>query len=133
LQITRSPDSQITRFWRLAILGALCVCSAGCPSGCSEITKILNPTGTSVQSVTVTPLAAQVGVGQTQQFTAVVLPTGVSDRTVTWAVTPASFAKIDANGMLTGLAAGQTVVTATSVATPVHTAEAAATITSADK
>jgi uncharacterized protein YjdB len=129
LPITRLSVFPIPRFIRGLVLGAACVATAGCPSGCDEITKILNPTGTSVQSVTVTPLAAQVAVGETKQFAAVVLPTGVSDRSVTWAVQPSNIAKIDANGVLTGLAAGQAVVTATSVATPVHTAEAAATVT----
>jgi len=131
--MTRLSVYPIARYVRLALLGAACVATAGCPSGCDEITKILNPTGTSVQSVTVTPLLAQVAVGQTAQFTATVLPTGVSDRSVTWSVTPAAVAKIDANGMLTALTAGQAVITATSVATPVHTADAAATIVTPDK
>src|SRR5436190_704095 len=116
------------RTW-LAILGVASLSAAGCPSACDAGKQILNPTGTSVQSVTVTPLAAQLTVGQTQQFTAVVLPTGVSDRSVTWSVAPASLATIDSNGVLTALAVGQAVVTATSVATPVHTAQAAANIT----
>lgn len=106
----------------------VCMMTAGCPSGCDQISKILNPTGTSVQSVTVSPLAAQVAVGATVQFTATVLPTGVSDRSVTWAVSPAGLATIDNNGVLTGVSAGQVVVTATTVANPVHTAQATATV-----
>jgi uncharacterized protein YjdB len=112
----------------LVVIGAACLATAGCPSGCDEISKILNPTGTSVQSVTVTPQSAQLTVGQTQQFTATVLPTGVPDRSVTWSVSPAALAKIDANGVLTAMAAGQAVVTATTVASPVHTGESAANI-----
>jgi uncharacterized protein YjdB len=115
------------RLW-FVVIGAACLATAGCPSGCDEISKILNPTGTSVQSVTVTPQSAQLTVGQTQQFTATVLPTGVSDRSVTWSVSPAALAKIDANGVMTAMAAGQAVVTATTVASPVHTAESAASI-----
>jgi uncharacterized protein YjdB len=116
------------RVW-LAVLSVACVCAAGCPTGCDQITKLLNPTGTSVQSVAVAPSLAQLTVGQTQKFVATVLPTGVSDRSVVWTVTPGNMATIDANGNMTALAAGQAVVTATSVATPVHTAEAAVTIT----
>jgi uncharacterized protein YjdB len=114
----------------LVVLGIACLTTAGCP-GCSEITRILNPTGSSVQSVTVTPLSAQITVGGTQQFTATVLPTGVDDRSVTWSVSPAALATIDTKGLLTALAAGQAVVSATSVAKPVHTAEAAASISAA--
>jgi uncharacterized protein YjdB len=118
------------RLW-LGVLGAACLATAGCPSGCDEISKLLNPTGTSVQSVTVSPLAASVAVGGTVQYTATVLPTGVSDRSVTWAVAPTGLATIDNNGVLTGLATGQVVVTATTVANPVHTAQAAATVVAA--
>jgi len=110
------------------LLGVSCLLATGCPNGCSQVSKILNPTGTSVQSVTVSPLAAQVAVGATVQFTATVLPTGVSDRSVTWAVTPAGLATIDNNGLLTGVAAGQAVVVATTVANPIHTAQAAVTV-----
>jgi uncharacterized protein YjdB len=116
---------------KLAVLVGACMLAAGCPTGCDEISKLVNPTGTSVQTVTVAPALAQLTVGQTMQFTATVLPTGVSDRSVTWTVAPAGIATIDANGILTALTAGQAVVTATTVATPVHTAQAAATIVAA--
>lgn len=102
--------------------------ASGCPSGCDELTKLLNPTGTSVESVTISPVAAQLTVGQTQQFTGTVLPTGVSDRSVTWSVAPTGLATIDTNGILTAQAPGAVIVTAVSVATPVHTAQAAVTI-----
>lgn len=122
---------QISANARIVMLLLVCVSAAGCPSGCNTAKQLLNPTGTSVQSVTVTPLSAQVKVGQTVQFTATVLPTGVSDRSVTWSVAPAGLATINATGVLTALAPGQAIVTATSVATPVHTAQAAATISPA--
>ena len=119
----------ITRSVRLAIFAAACLAASGCPSGCDTAKKILNPTGTSVESVTLTPALVTLTVGQTQQFTATVLPSGVPDRSVTWSVAPSGIASIDGKGLLTALAAGQAVVTATSVATPVHTAQAAANIT----
>jgi uncharacterized protein YjdB len=118
----------VSRNVRIALLLFVCISAAGCPNGCDEISKLVNPTGTSVQSVTVSPLAAQVAVGATVQFTATVLPTGVSDRSVTWAISPAGLASIDNSGVLTGVSAGQVVVTATTVANPVHIAQAAATI-----
>ncbi len=113
---------------KLAALVGACLLAAGCPTGCDEISKLVNPTGSSVQSVTVSPTLTTVTVGQSLQFSATVLPTGVSDRSVTLSVTPAGLATIDANGVLTAIAVGQATVTASSVATPVHSAQAAATI-----
>jgi glucosylceramidase len=112
----------------LAVLGGACLTAAGCPNSCG-LSQLLNPT--SVQSVSVSPASAQLTVGQTQQFTATVLPSGVSNRSVTWSVAPAAMATIDDNGVLKALAVGQATVTATTVATPTHTAEAAATIVAA--
>ena len=116
------------RVW-IAVLVAASLTAAGCPSGCDAAKKLVNPTGTSVQSVTVTPLAAQLTVGQTVQFTASVEPSGVPDKSVTWSVAPANIATIDTKGVLTALAPGQAVITATTLATPVHTAQAVANIT----
>lgn len=120
------------RLW-LSVLVVACLAAAGCPSGCDAAKKLVNPTGTSVESVTVTPLAAQLIVGQTQQFTATVAPSGVPDKSVTWSVAPAAVATIDTKGVLTALAPGQAIVTATSVGTPVHTAQAVANITASSR
>jgi hypothetical protein len=46
-------------------------------------------------------------------------------------VTPSGMATIDGKGMLTALAPGQAVVKVTTVASPVHAAEAAVTISAA--
>jgi uncharacterized protein YjdB len=111
----------IPRQVRLVLLGLACLTAAGCPNGCSEITKILNPSG--VQSVAISPTVLQLAVGQTQQFTATVRPDGASDKGVTWSVAPAGIATIDDKGLLTALAPGQVTVIAATVATPVHRAE----------
>ena len=110
---------------RFGALAVACLLAAGCPSAC-DVKKLLSPSG--VQSVTIAPAAAQISVGQTQQFTATVRPDSASGDGVTWSVTPSTMATIDAKGMLTALAPGQAVVSATTVATPVHSAEASATI-----
>jgi uncharacterized protein YjdB len=70
----------------------------------------------------------QLTVGQTQQYTATVKPERFSDDGVTWSVAPSGMATIDAKGLLTAVAPGQAVVKVTTVATPVHSAEAAVTI-----
>jgi uncharacterized protein YjdB len=118
---------------KLGLLVAACVSAAGCPSGCDVAKQFINPTGTSVRSVAVDPLIAQLTVGQTQQFTATVQPDGVSDKSVTWSVVPSGVATIDSKGMLTAVAAGQAVVTATTVATPVHSGQSAVTIAVAQR
>src|SRR5262245_37203661 len=114
------------RVW-LGVLGAGCLMAAGCPSAC-DVKELINPTQI---SVTIAPALAQLTVGQTQQFTATVLPDSLSNRSVTWSVTPAVTATIDASGVLTALAPGQAVVTATTVATPTRSAQAAANISAA--
>jgi len=105
-----------------------CAIAAGCPGGCDP-RKILDVTG--VQSVSVAPSSVSLTVGQTQQYTATVKPDRFGDDGVTWSVTPANMASIDAKGMLTALAPGQAVVKVTTVAGPVHTAEAAVSIVAA--
>ena len=117
------------RIW-LGVLGVACTLAAGCPGGCN-VPDFLSPTG--VQSVAVAPTSAQLTVGQTQQFTATVQPDRLTDRGITWAVAPSAMATIDSKGMLTALAPGQVVVSATTVATPVHTAEAAVSISASPR
>lgn len=112
------------------VLVAACLLAAGCPGGC-DVTKLLDVTG--VQSVSVAPSSMQLTVGQTQQYTATVKPDRFSDDGVTWSVAPSAMATIDAKGVLTAVAPGQAVVKVTTVATPVHTAEAAVSITAASR
>src|SRR5262249_18715406 len=129
LEIWKSGDrARAARRIRLGILLGACLIPAACPGGC-DASKLLNPTG--VHSVTVAPALVQLTVDQTQQFTATVLPNSVSDKSVTWSVAPSGTATIDGKGMLKALAPGQAVVTATTVATPTHTGQAAVNITAA--
>jgi uncharacterized protein YjdB len=104
------------KIW-LGVLGVACMMAAGCPSACDEVTKLLNPSAGAVKSVTVSPATAQLGIGQTQQFTVDVQPSSVTDKTVTWAVVPSTAGTIDSSGILTARTAGAATVTATSVAT----------------
>jgi len=86
-----------------------------------------------VQSVSVAPPSVSLTVGQTQQYTATVKPDRFADDGVTWSVTPANVASIDAKGVLTALAPGQAVVKVTTVAGPAHSAEAAVSIVAATR
>ncbi len=70
-----------------------------------------------VASVSVSPTAATVGVGATQQITATLhdaLGNVLTGRVITWSTDAAGVATVDANGLVTAVAAGSANVTATS-------------------
>lgn len=66
-------------------------------------------------SVAVKPKDLELGPGQTGQLSASVSPE-TADQTVTWRTANASVATVSDTGLVTGVAAGETTVTATSVA-----------------
>lgn len=72
-----------------------------------------NPGNVSVSGVSVTPATAQVQAGQNVQLTANVSPSGATNKQVTWNVANSSTASVSQSGLVTGLAAGTTTVTAT--------------------
>ena len=83
--------------------GNATVTVAGCP--------------TPVASVTVTPTAPTVQVGQTVQLTATPKDANgnpLSGRVVTWSSNSTAVATVDGNGLVTAVAAGATTITATS-------------------
>ena len=70
-----------------------------------------------VASVSVSPAGATVTLGATQQFVATLKDasgTTLSGRTVTWASSSPTIAAVNANGLVTGVAAGTATITATS-------------------
>ena len=84
-------------------------------TGTSSITVTLAP----VNTVTVTPSSASlvVGITPTQQLTATLRDAAnnvLSGRVVTWTSSNAAAATVDANGLVTAVAAGVTTITATS-------------------
>ncbi|MFD2877334.1 Ig-like domain-containing protein [Paenibacillus rhizoplanae] len=72
-----------------------------------------NPGNVSVSGVSVTPANAQVQTGQNVQLTANVAPSGATNKQVTWSVANSNTASVSQSGLVTGLAAGTTTVTAT--------------------
>lgn len=81
-----------------------------------------------VSSVSVTPSTASIAVAATRQLTASALPSGAS-QDVTWSSSAPSIATINSSGLVTGVAAGSAVITATSVSDPTKTATSAITVT----
>src|SRR6266516_1475390 len=70
-----------------------------------------------VASVTVSPSAATVPVGGTQQLTATPLDANgnpLSGRTITWTTSAPGVATVDANGLVSAVATGSATITATS-------------------
>src|SRR6476660_5043747 len=71
------------------------------------------PPSTVVRSVTVSPPSVSIPVNGTAQLAASVnADAGVTDRTVTWTTSSATIATVDANGLVTGRAAGSATITA---------------------
>ena len=65
------------------------------------------------ESVAVSPETVTVAEGKTQKLTATVLPKDTNDKTVYWTSADESVAAVSSRGAVTGVALGQTVITAT--------------------
>lgn len=66
-----------------------------------------------VTGVTVSPAALALAPGDTAALTAVIVPANATNRAVSWQSSNPSIATVDANGLVTALAPGRTVITAT--------------------
>ena len=66
-----------------------------------------------VESITITPEEADVRVGETVQFTALVRPFNASNKNVEWEIEDENIAVVDQNGLVMGVAVGTTMVFAT--------------------
>jgi uncharacterized protein YjdB len=81
--------------------------------GTAAITVTLVP----VASVTVSPASASIGVGGTQQLSAVTKDSAggtLTGRAVTWSSSNTAVATVNASGLVTGVSAGSATITATS-------------------
>lgn len=67
-----------------------------------------------VTGITIAPSSKTIKVGRTVTLAATITPSNATDKAVTWAVTSGgTYASVDESGLVTGLAAGTAVVTAT--------------------
>ncbi len=66
-----------------------------------------------VSSVTLRPATARLGLGESLQVTASVLPVNAADKTLTWSSSAPRVAAVDASGRVTGVGVGTAVITAT--------------------
>ncbi|PGH40700.1 MAG: hypothetical protein CRN43_01420 [Candidatus Nephrothrix sp. EaCA] len=81
----------------------------------SGVTGVVELTVTpkKVTSIAVTSSLTSVAAGSTQQLTAAVLPEDAANKEVEWSSGDISKATVDANGLVTGVAAGAVTITAT--------------------
>ncbi|MFP1749185.1 Ig-like domain-containing protein [Lonsdalea quercina] len=68
-----------------------------------------------VTGVTVAPATASVVAGSTTQLAATVAPTDASNASVTWSTSNASAATVNSTGLVSGVAEGSAIITATTV------------------
>jgi hypothetical protein len=108
----------------LALAGALAF--AGVLAGCGDdVTVAPNP------QIQLTPPSASIQVGQSVTFSATV--SGISNKAVNWTTSDATKASVDANGKVTGVAAGVATITATAAGATGVAASALVTVTAVNK
>lgn len=81
-----------------------------------------------VDSVSIAPATVSIAVAATSQLTATALPSGAS-QAVTWSSSDPAKATVSSTGLVTGVAIGSAVITATSVSDPTKTATRNVTVT----
>jgi hypothetical protein len=106
-------------------LGGLALFLASCQQTQTQPDRVL--------SVTVTPATATIEVGQQVALTAQVQVTGNASTAVTWSSSDTAVATVDANGVVRGVAPGQAVIRATSVADSTKFGQATITVNPADR
>ncbi len=77
-------------------------------------TVTVNPKKVAVSEVKVNPTTITLNVDSTAQIKATVLPEDATDKTITWVSSDPSVAKVDSNGVVTGLKEGTATITITS-------------------
>jgi trimeric autotransporter adhesin len=108
-------------------LGGLTACSGGGDGG----TPPPPPPTPTVNSVTVTPSAATIRVGETQSLNAVVDVSNGAGTGISWTSEQPSIASVSASGVVTGLSTGTAVVRATSTVNAQRSGSATITVQAA--
>ncbi len=102
--------------------GAVTVTATDPSSGIPGVAA-LTVTPAVLMAITVSPPAATIGIGGTEQFTATGLYSDLSTKnltdSVTWSSSSTSTATVSAAGLATGVGAGAVVITATDPSTPI--------------
>ncbi len=99
--------------------------------GSKTATCIVTVENTPVTGITLSPTDPSVKVGETVTLQASVVPTGATDKNVTWSSDKTDIATVNANGIVTGVNLGTATITATSVSDTTVTATCTVTVTEA--
>ena len=86
---------------------------------------------TAVESVGVIPTTSTLGIGETMQLIATVLPSYADDKSLVWSSNNSSVASVDNTGLVTAHTAGEAIITITSVADNTKTASCVVTVVGA--
>jgi predicted secreted protein len=99
--------------------------ATGRPSGLPSV--IVEDTPIPVTSVTVSPVTATVAVGLTTNLLSHIFP-NAAVQAVTWSSATPAKATVNSSGIVTGVAAGTSIITATSVSDPTKSASSTVTV-----
>jgi uncharacterized protein YjdB len=81
--------------------------------GGKTATCLVTVTNVPVSGVTVSPTSENIGTGGTTQLTAAVSPTNALNKTVSWSSGDPTIATVSTSGLVTGMATGSAIITAT--------------------
>lgn len=95
------------KIFYLCLAAAIGTVSVACSDDDNEA-----PAGVAVTSVTLDKQILEMTVGDKQQLTATVAPDNADDKTVVWSSDAPEIVEVDANGLVTAIAAGEATVTA---------------------
>ncbi|MDE6279211.1 MAG: C10 family peptidase, partial [Paramuribaculum sp.] len=89
------------------------VITATCGEVTAECKVTVNPVAVAAESIKLDKETLELKVGETAALTATVLPDNATDKTVTWASSNPDVATVNADGVITAVAVGEAVITAT--------------------
>ncbi len=111
---TVSEDGVVTAKAKLGKVTITATANGSATPGAVKATVELEVIATPVSILAVSADKTSIEVGETVTLIATVLPENATDKTVTWSSSDETIATVDAEGVVTGVKAGEVVITATS-------------------
>ncbi len=110
-----SEDDKIASVDANGIITALSVGVVKIKAICGDVTAYCEVTvvPTPAERIEITPNPAEIKINETLSLTAIVIPESATQKNVTWASSDESIVTVNASGTITGIAAGEAIITAT--------------------